>query len=1028
MRPRSRPNSFVEWMVGRNCLSETQRRRPPPPPEPRGPRKVATLHWSTDDESEEDTVSLTVPRARTPRRTRNVRFEDGLRPALKEPTDKFPEEPAEAPVQPPAESPEAETNATTESEHEVDPDCPCELCAASLESQKRKNATDIHAKHKAVKAERAKREAEEKAKRGTKSNKKNNQAHNDPETSVEPGPEASTSEAPSDSDDNRGKKKKGKQNQAPKKNKGKKNQNNSEETSEDAEASTTENETPTEGEPEAESEKEGNKAQNGKTKKQKNAKKDGGNGKDVQKGGKAQAKSNKRGDKQGAQAKDNAAEAPPEPAQDSTKDTAPRVPEEVFQKIRRSTKKRSKIPPHHPPPELRKPNLMLPIQSKVSHVEHVLETGADPEPNAFHDPQNGILRHYSGAAYGNPHSRLYPQRSYKESPPVGTPHPLNNPWYHGFQYDSHGNRLFQQDPGPRQPQYAQQGPMPMPPQQQPPTGMAPPHTSGPNQWFQGWGTAVVGGDKAGATPPQNDSPSVGAVQRKEKKKNVAFSARDASSGFGEPSAGSGRAAPSRDGGGGRKTAGAKDTNTLWANSSKSQGTGGRKTAGSVQKDADNNSVNFAGETVDSFLNRLKSNSSKHDSPQQPQGGNGGGGSVRNNSQNGNGYAGWNGQDNGFPAGPPAATGAGSNNGGWGGSNQWGGGQNNNNNNANMSGAPQGWNNNISPIPDNNNMNGGWPQDFNRGSNGQRNSAAGSNQQQQPGWGSIRSGSKKNESPMQFGNGSNQSNGPKMSPVPDTQPGQDWGGNDVSQGWGNNSNNNNQDWANGNGNNNNAGQDWGGGNSNQGVGQNQAWGTGSNDGGGGQNQDWGNTSNRGGPSTAWANGAGTGDFGGDANNDAGWGTGLDNDNNVIGGGNGSGRRSQNSHGSKGSKKSKNGSGGGSKRSWKQGDDNVGPASRQSGDIPGAWPSSNDQQQPSQRQSSSPNGGNVMDNNENGGDDFGDYGATNNNNNINSGGADWHDASAAQGTTYWEEEGRGTENVVQDWTGNNDTLKAGGSSWW
>ncbi|KAK8089307.1 hypothetical protein PG997_004268 [Apiospora hydei] len=72
---------------------------------------------------------------------------------------------------------------------------------------------------------------------------------------------------------------------------------------------------------------------------------------------------------------------------------------------------------------------------------------------------------------------------------------------------------------------------------------------------------------------------------------------------------------------------------------------------------------------------------------------------------------------------------------------------------------------------------------------------------------------------------------------------------------------------------------------------------------------------------------------------------------------------------------------------------------------------------------------MDNNENGGDDFGDYGATNNNNNINSGGADWHDASAAQGTTYWEEEGRGTENVVQDWTGNNnDTLKAGGSSWW
>ncbi|KAK8056504.1 hypothetical protein PG993_001731 [Apiospora rasikravindrae] len=1012
MRRRSRPNSFVEWVVGRNCLNEA-RRRPPPPPEPRGPRKVATLHWSTDDESEEDTVSLTVPRARTSKGKRHVRFEDDLKPALKQPTEKFPEEAAEASVEPPVGSPEAEANsapasdnATTEAEHEMEPDCPCELCAACLKSQKIKTAAEIHAKHK---AEKAKKEAE-KAKWGGKSNKKNKQAQDDSETDVEPEPEASTSEAPSVSDDNRGKKKKGKQKQAPKKNKGKNNQRNSGDTSEDTETSTTENETQTDGESEAASEKEESKDQNGKTKKQKNTKKNGGDGEDIQKGGKAQAKSNKKGGKKGAQAKDNAIEAQPEHAQDSTtppEETAPRVPEEVMQKIIRSmkkdpkgAKKRSKIPLHHPSPELRKPNLVLPIQSKVSHIEHVLETGADPEPNAFHDPQNGILRHYSGAAYGNPHSRLYPQRSYKEAPPVGTPILLTTL---GLE--------------PQQPQYPQQGPMPMPPQQQPPTSMAPPHGSGANPWFQGWGTTVVGGDRTGAAP-QDHSPSIGAVQRKEKK-NVAFSARDASSGFGEPSAGSGRAAPSRRGGG--KSAGGKDTNTLWANSSKSQGSGGRKTAGSVQKDVDNNSnANYAGETVDSFLNRLKSNSSKHDSPQQPQSGSGGGGgSVRNNNQNETGYAGWNGQDNGFPTGPPAATGAGSNNGGWDDTNQWGGGQGANNN-ANFSGGSQGWNNNISPVSNNNNTNGVWPQDFNTGSNGQRNAVAGSNQQQQPRWGSVRSSGKKNEGPMQFGNSSNQSNGAKMSPMQGSRPGQGWDNN-------NNNNNNNQDWANGSGDNNNAGQNWGGGNSNQGAGQNQAWGTGSNNGGGGQDQNWANASNNGGGGQDWANGANTGGFGGDANNDVDWGAAPDDGNNVIGGGNGS----QNSHGSKGSKKSskkrKNGSGDGSKRSWKQGDDNVGPAGRHSGDIPGAWPSSNDQQQPSQRQSSSPNGGNVMDNNENGGDDFGDWGAINNNN-MNGGGADWHDASAAQGTTYWEEEGRGTENVVQNMPGNNDTLKTGGSSWW
>ncbi|KAK8049336.1 hypothetical protein PG994_011066 [Apiospora phragmitis] len=643
---------------------------------------------------------------------------------------------------------------------------------------------------------------------------------------------------------------------------------------------------------------------------------------------------------------------------------------------------------------------MLPIQSKVSHVEHVLEDGADPEPNAFHDPQNGILRHYSGAAYGNPHSRLYPQRSYKESPPVGTPHPLNNPWYHGFQPDTRTNSAPQQGPGPEQPQYL---------------GQARDPSSHSTLSRARDLNSRNGLNKAPSlcllnNLPRNDSPSVGAVQRKEKK-NVAFSARDASSGFGEPGSGSGRAAPP---GAGRKPAGAKDTNTLWAASNKSQGSGGRKTTDSRQKDAGSNSkANYAGETVDSFLSRLKSNSSKHDSPQQRQGGSVGGGSVRNNAQNDASYAGWNGQDNGFATGPPAAAGVGSNNGGWGGSNQWGDGQNNNNN-TNFGGGSQGWNNNTNSAPDNSNTNGGWDQGFNTGFSGQRNSAAGSNQQQQPAWGSNKSGSKKNESPMQFGNGSNQPNGAQVSPVQGSQP--NWGANDAAQDWGNSNNNNaDQGWGNGN---NNAGQDWGGGGSNHGGGPD--WGAGSNHGGGGQ--DWGNTSNHGGQTTGWGNGVDMGGVGGDANDDSGWpAVPANNDSNVIGGGNGS-------NGSKKSSKKSKGSGGGSKKSWKQGDNNVGPSSHHSGDIPGAWPSSNDQQQQPQSQSNSRNGGNVMESNENDVDDFGDSGAANNN--FNGGGADWHDTSAAQGTSFWEQEGKGTENVVQGMPGNNnnDALKTGGSSWW
>lgn len=69
---------------------------------------------------------------------------------------------------------------------------------------------------------------------------------------------------------------------------------------------------------------------------------------------------------------------------------------------------------------------------------------------------------------------------------------------------------------------------------------------------------------------------------------------------------------------------------------------------------------------------------------------------------------------------------------------------------------------------------------------------------------------------------------------------------------------------------------------------------------------------------------------------------------------------------------------------------------------------------------------MDNDDNGGtagDDFGDGFGNDNGGGNGGGGFDWRDPSAAQGTTYWENEGKGTEDMVQ---GPPD--KTGGSSWW
>ncbi|GKT87920.1 hypothetical protein Ct61P_05770 [Colletotrichum tofieldiae] len=84
-------------------------------------------------------------------------------------------------------------------------------------------------------------------------------------------------------------------------------------------------------------------------------------------------------------------------------------------------------------PHLRRPNLIMPTRAEVLQVEHTIEGVEDPRPNAFHDPQHGVVRVYHGPAYGNPYGMLYPARDPNKAPlPMGVPHPLQNPYFYGF--------------------------------------------------------------------------------------------------------------------------------------------------------------------------------------------------------------------------------------------------------------------------------------------------------------------------------------------------------------------------------------------------------------------------------------------------------------------------------------------------------------------------------------------------------------------------------------------------------------------
>lgn len=118
-----------------------------------------------------------------------------------------------------------------------------------------------------------------------------------------------------------------------------------------------------------------------------------------------------------------------------TKDTSPKNKVRPSSRDQKSTlsSKQKDYPEAMPGPHPRRPNLIRPIRAEVMQVEHTVEGPEDPRPNAFVDERNNIVRVYHGPAYGNPFGKLYPRRDPSQRPlPVGVPHPLDNPYYHGF--------------------------------------------------------------------------------------------------------------------------------------------------------------------------------------------------------------------------------------------------------------------------------------------------------------------------------------------------------------------------------------------------------------------------------------------------------------------------------------------------------------------------------------------------------------------------------------------------------------------
>ncbi|KAL7913372.1 hypothetical protein GGI35DRAFT_206360 [Trichoderma velutinum] len=82
----------------------------------------------------------------------------------------------------------------------------------------------------------------------------------------------------------------------------------------------------------------------------------------------------------------------------------------------------------------RPPNLIAPIRAEVMQTERVVETQDDPPPNAYYDALHGVLRVYHGAVYGQNGHHMFAARENTAGLPhtFGNSNQMQNPYYHGY--------------------------------------------------------------------------------------------------------------------------------------------------------------------------------------------------------------------------------------------------------------------------------------------------------------------------------------------------------------------------------------------------------------------------------------------------------------------------------------------------------------------------------------------------------------------------------------------------------------------
>ncbi|KAF5610567.1 uncharacterized protein FSUBG_3183 [Fusarium subglutinans] len=481
------PSHFCEWVVGttiESVIGAIPQNKPPKK------RDVVRVEVTTDDESEEDTVKITYPRtgrtytppppaneAKT--EAKKVRFDfrqnGPIKSAMKQTTTATPmvdssDEASESGPETESDSSQsayisssdatdsdidysvecvkhqkqrkkkrrqsqAEEDAESDWDSDPAPNCPCGRCTKGRQILKRvgrKRSKEITPPS----PETSDSDEEEEPPNTKRQSGKNKRRCLKKAKPAEPDPDTSDSDSESEilalkkrsQTKNQGKQTDGKKQQTapqpPMTKKQRKAMNKKAKQQQEQEVEGETSDSPKEAEEETEPEEEPKKQNKGK---QKNNKKQKGK----QAKQKTQESENEANKDQEAAPADEAPEAPKDTNQGKFRTMKGKAKAQPKQK---DGVKKGNYPEGLPVPHMRPPQFVEPIRAQVVQIERVIKTPQDPTPNAYYNAEHNILRAYDGLAYGNHQSNaLYPERDAFGRPlPIGQPHPMQNPFYYGY--------------------------------------------------------------------------------------------------------------------------------------------------------------------------------------------------------------------------------------------------------------------------------------------------------------------------------------------------------------------------------------------------------------------------------------------------------------------------------------------------------------------------------------------------------------------------------------------------------------------